>query len=213
MKRRVVITACSAITPIGHGKDEIIRHLVEGVSGVKKLKTDDLLSKYIQSGVFGTVDYTIDYDFKRQHRKTMGPVSYYACQVAKEVLENSGLSNEFITSGKLGVAFGSTHGSPTVQREIYKSFFSESPSSFSSIGAADYLKSMVHTTAVNITKMFGHPPPAPPAVSPSASVMRWSNTACRMPCFAEAPTSMTPPRWLCLTICWPAPPNLMRPPI
>ena len=84
MKRRVVITACSAITPIGHGKDEIIRHLVEGVSGVKKLKTDDLLSKHIHSGVFGTVDYTIDYDFKRQHRKTMGPVSYYACQVAKE---------------------------------------------------------------------------------------------------------------------------------
>jgi 3-oxoacyl-[acyl-carrier-protein] synthase II len=155
MKRRVVITACSAITPIGHGKDEIIRHLAEGVSGVKKLKTDDLLSKYIHSGVFGTVDYTIDYDFKRQYRKTMGPVAYYACQVAKEVLENSGLDNEFITSGKLGVAFGSTHGSPTVQREIYKSFFSDSRSSFSSIGAVDYLKSMVHTTAVNITKMFG----------------------------------------------------------
>ena len=155
MKRRVVVTACSAITPIGHGKDEIIRHLVEGVSGVKKLKTDDLLSKHIHSGVFGTVDYTIDYDFKRQYRKTMGPVSYYACQVAKEVLENSGLDNEFITSGKLGVAFGSTHGSPTVQREIYRSFFSDSRSSFSSIGAVDYLKSMVHTTAVNITKMFG----------------------------------------------------------
>jgi 3-oxoacyl-[acyl-carrier-protein] synthase II len=155
MKRRVVITACSAITPIGHSKDEIIRHLVDGVSGVKKIKPDDLLSKHIHSGVFGTVDYSIEYDFKRQYRKTMGPVSYYACQVAKEVLVNSGLDNEFITSGKLGVAFGSTHGSPTVQREIYKSFFSESPSSFSSIGAVDYLKSMVHTTAVNITKMFG----------------------------------------------------------
>ena len=155
MKRRVVITACSAITPIGHGKDEIIRHLAEGISGVKKLKTDDLLSKHIHSGVFGTVDYPIDYDFKRQYRKTMGPVSYYACQVAKEVLENSGLDNEFITSGRLGVAFGSTHGSPTVQRQIYKSFFSESAAGFSSIGAVDYLKSMVHTTAVNITKMFG----------------------------------------------------------
>jgi 3-oxoacyl-[acyl-carrier-protein] synthase II len=155
MKRRVVITASSAITPIGHGKDEIIRHLAEGISGVKKLKTDDLLSKHIHSGVFGTVDYTIDYDFKRQYRKTMGPVAYYACQVAKEVLQNSGLDDAFITSGKLGVAFGSTHGSPTVQREIYKSFFSNSRSSFSSIGAVDYLKSMVHTTAVNITKMFG----------------------------------------------------------
>ena len=155
MHRRVVITGCSAITPIGRGKDEIIRHLVEGISGVKKLKTDDLLSRFIHSGVFGTVDYNIDYDFKRQHRKTMGPVSYYACQVAKDTLETSGLDRAFITSGRLGVAFGSTHGSPTVQREIYKSFFSDSRSSFSSIGAVDYLKSMVHTTAVNITKMFG----------------------------------------------------------
>jgi 3-oxoacyl-[acyl-carrier-protein] synthase II len=155
MERRVVITECSAITPIGHGKRDIVEHLVKGISGVKKLRSDDLLSGFIQSGVFGTVDYQIAYDFKRQDRKTMGPVSYYACQVAKEVLERSGLDERFITSGRLGVAFGSTHGSPTVQREIYKSFFSASRSQFSSIGAVDYLKSMVHTTAVNITKMFG----------------------------------------------------------
>jgi len=155
MQRRVVITAGSAITPIGRSKDEIIRHLEQGISGVKKMKKDDLLSGYIHSGVFGTVDYPISYDFKRRYRKTMGPVSYYACQVAKDVLDDSGLDNEFITSGRLGVAFGSTHGSPSVQREIYKSFFSGSRSSFSSIGAVDYLKSMVHTTAVNITKMFG----------------------------------------------------------
>ena len=155
MGRRVVITEGSAITPIGHGKKEIVKHLVEGISGVKKLRTDGLLSDLIESGVFGTVDYPVEYDFKRQYRKTMGPVAYYACQVAKEVLEASGLDNDFITSGRLGVAFGSTHGSPTVQRQIYKSFFSESRSKLSSIGAVDYLKSMVHTTAVNITKMFG----------------------------------------------------------
>ncbi len=155
MERRVVITEGSAITPIGHGKKEIVKHLAEGISGVKKLRTDGLLSDLIESGVFGTVDYPVEYDFKRQYRKTMGPVAYYACQVAKEVLEASGLDNDFITSGRLGVAFGSTHGSPTVQRQIYKSFFSESRSKLSSIGAVDYLKSMVHTTAVNITKMFG----------------------------------------------------------
>jgi 3-oxoacyl-[acyl-carrier-protein] synthase II len=101
------------------------------------------------------VDYPIAYDFKRQDRKTMGPVAYYACQVAKEVLEASGLNQEFITSGRMGVAFGSTHGSPTVQRQIYKTFFGNSKSDYASIGAVDYLKSMVHTTAVNITKMFG----------------------------------------------------------
>lgn len=155
MERRVVITAGSAITPIGHSKKEIVKHLLEGISGVKKLKEDDLLSDYIESGVFGTVDYPLEYNFKRSDRKTMGPVAYYACQVAKEVLEASGLDEDFITSGRLGVAFGSTHGSPTVQRQIYKSFFGKSGAEFASIGAVDYLKSMVHTTAVNITRMFG----------------------------------------------------------
>ncbi len=155
MKRRVVITACSAITPIGYGKREIIESLRQGKSGVKPLRDDGLLTKHIHSRVFGTVDYPIEYDFKRQYRKTMGPVAFYACQVAKDILQSSGLSRDFITSGRLGVAFGSTHGSPTVQRDIYKTFFGDLDSKFSSIGAVDYLRSMVHTTAVNITRMFG----------------------------------------------------------
>jgi 3-oxoacyl-[acyl-carrier-protein] synthase II len=128
---------------------------MNGISGVKVLREDDVLSPYIHSKVFGTVDYPITYDFKRQYRKTMGPVAYYACQVAKEVLASAGLDEAFVTGGRLGVAFGSTHGSPTVQRGIYKTFFSGSQAGYASIGAVDYLKSMVHTTAVNITKMFG----------------------------------------------------------
>jgi 3-oxoacyl-[acyl-carrier-protein] synthase II len=157
MARRVVITGCSAITPIGRSRAEIVRHLVDGVSGVKPLRKDGFLTDYIHSGVFGTVDYPIDYDFKRSHSKTMGPVAFYACQVAKEALAASGLDPETITSGRLGVAFGSTHGSPSAQRSIYKTFFTEAGTErrLTSVGAVDYLKSMVHTTAVNITKMFG----------------------------------------------------------
>jgi len=155
MKRRVVITACSVITPIGYAKEDIIASLRQGKSGVKPLRDDGLLTGHIHSRVFGTVDYPIEYGFKRQYTKTMGPVAFYACRVAKDVLEQSGLDQEFITSGRLGVAFGSTHGSPTVQRNIYKTFFNNLEEEFSSIGAVDYLRSMVHTTAVNITRMFG----------------------------------------------------------
>lgn len=155
MNRRVVITGCAAITPIGNTKEGIVRHLTEGISGVKAMRPDGLLTEHIHSGVFGTVDYPIAYDFKRYSRKTMGPVAYYACQVAKEALLDAGLEESFITSGRLGVAFGSTHGSPTVQRDIYRTFFGQSDTRLSNIGAVDYLKSMVHTTAVNITKMFG----------------------------------------------------------
>ena len=155
MDRRVVITAASAISPIGHTRDEILHSLQNGISGVKPLRDDGLLSDRIHSQVFGTVSADIDFNFERKYRKTMGPVAFYACQVVKEVIAQAGLSPEVLGSGRLGVAFGSTHGSPTVQRGIYETFFSKSQKRFASIGAVDYLKSMVHTTAVNITKMFG----------------------------------------------------------
>ena len=123
MERRVVITACSAITPIGHGRQQIVESLKKGASGVRTLREDELITRFIHSRVYGTVDYPIVYDFARQHRKTMGPVAYYACQVAKEVLAQAGLPQDFVTGGSLGIAFGSIHGSPTVQRDIYKIFF------------------------------------------------------------------------------------------
>ena len=93
-ERRVVITAASAITPIGHTREAIVRSLVQGISGVKPLRDDGLLTRHIHSQVFGTVDYPLEFDFKRSYRKTMGPVAYYACQVAKEALAQSSLPDE-----------------------------------------------------------------------------------------------------------------------
>ena len=70
MPRRVVITACSAITPIGYGKSDIVESLRSGRSGVKPLRDDGLLTDHLHSKVFGTVDYEIDYGFARKHTKT-----------------------------------------------------------------------------------------------------------------------------------------------
>jgi 3-oxoacyl-[acyl-carrier-protein] synthase II len=155
MERRVVITAEAAITPVGHGKKEIFSNLVKGISGIKKItKKDDLLAAYLHSNVYGMIDYEIVYDFSRKFTKTLGPVSYYACQVAKEVIEQSGLEKEYLSSGRVGVAFGSIHGSPTVQAGIYQAFFDSEQKGYAKINATDYLKSMAHTTAVNITRMF-----------------------------------------------------------
>jgi 3-oxoacyl-[acyl-carrier-protein] synthase II len=156
MERRVVITAESAITPIGHGKKDIFNNFVNGVSGVKKItKHDDILEEYLHSKVYGMIDYEIAYDFSRKFTKTLAPLSYYACQVAKEVIEQSGFDKEYLSSGKVGVAFGSIHGSPTVQAGIYRAFFDKECKGYAKINATDYLKSMAHTTAVNITRMFG----------------------------------------------------------
>ena len=144
-----------AFTPIGDTESEILRHLTRGISGVKPLRDDGFLSGLIRSGVYGGIDYPKTFDFERNHRKTMGPVSHVACEASRRAIAQAGLEPEFLKSGRVGVAFGSTHGSPLVQREIMRLFFTERRDGEPGINAADYLKSMAHTTAVNITKMFG----------------------------------------------------------
>ncbi len=155
MERRVVITGCSAITPIGYLKEDILRSLEMGTSGVGTIRNNDLLVERLNTTVFGTVDDKIAFDFERKYRKTMGPVSLSACRVAGDAIQASGLDREFLTSGRVGVAFGSSHGSTSTLKSIYRACFNADSTDLFSISAVDYLKSMVHTTAVNITRMFG----------------------------------------------------------
>jgi 3-oxoacyl-[acyl-carrier-protein] synthase II len=154
MERRVVITAAAALTPIGVTRTQIWDNLVHGVSGVRPLRPDPLLGDRLRCQVFGTIEPPPEIQFERKYRKTMGPVALYACQTAKEVLEQVGFSPDVLTSGRVGVAFGSLHGSPSVQRTVYEAFLSHTDSKFHAISAADYLKAMAHTTAVNIARTF-----------------------------------------------------------
>ncbi len=152
MDRRVVITSESSITPIGRDKKVILNNLAKGISGIKKIRKDDTFTEELKSGVFGTVDYDINYDFNRNYKKTLSPVGFYACQVTKDLLEKSGLTQEFIVSGRLGIAFGSLQGSPNVQRSMFNSLFK---GEFSKLSSTVYIQQMNHTTAANISRMFG----------------------------------------------------------
>ncbi|MBN2194744.1 MAG: beta-ketoacyl-ACP synthase [Polyangiaceae bacterium] len=154
MERRVVITAASAITPVGRTEAEIVDNLTAGRSGVRSLREDSLLAGLLNSRVYGTVAYDIAYDFPRKYAKTMGPVAFYACQVAREVIEEAGLDAEFRASGRMGVAFGSTQGSPTIQRDVMRALFTQDRAAIIRVNAAAYLQSMTHTAAANIARMF-----------------------------------------------------------
>ncbi len=153
MRRRVVVTDGRAITPIGRSKSEITHHLRHGKSGIKKMREDDVLYPYLRSRVFGGIDYPIENDFKRSQKKSLSNVGLYACTLAKEIIESSGLDQEFISSGRMGVAFGSTHGSPLVERNMFRDLFNGDfhPGM---VDPNNYLKTLTHTTAVNIASIF-----------------------------------------------------------
>lgn len=152
MERRVVVTGESLITPIGISKNVILDNLIQRKSGIKQSKKDELLDDYLRAKVYGVINEEIDYQFTRNEKKTLSPVGYYAVQTVKELLQKCDLRDDFIRSGRIGVAFGSMQGSPNTLRSIFNELYTKEKIKLDNTA---FLKSMPHTTASNIAKIFG----------------------------------------------------------
>ena len=155
MSRRVVVTGASAITPIGNTHAQILEALTLGRSGIKPLRRDAPLANVLNSQVYGEVTGPVRVAVDRHQEKTMAPVSHYGCYVAKEAIEQSGLTDSFVRSGRMGVSFGSTQGSTSASREVFAVLFSPDDPSLARLNPTAYLQLMTHTATVNIARMFG----------------------------------------------------------
>ncbi len=150
--RRVVITGIGILSPIGNNRDDIKKSFYNKLSGVKYIKEWEEIGG-LKSKVAGIV---ADYDEKRIDRKarrTMGKVAIYSTLCAMDAIADSGISEEELTGGRLGVACSSTIGSP----QNYEDFFYEifRTNSVAEISSMTFLKIMSHTTAANIAVNFG----------------------------------------------------------
>ncbi len=123
MSRRVVITAMAAITPIGDSRETMKDSLLEGRSGVKALKDDGLLSRYIRIRRFRHRRLRDRFRHSAPFSQNHGAGGPVRLQGGREVIDQAGSRPNLLGSGRVGVAFGSTHGSPTVQREHLQAFF------------------------------------------------------------------------------------------
>src|SRR4030042_1922737 len=150
--RRVVITGYGIISPIGNNKEEIKNSFYNKKSGIVNIpewsKIDGLRSNV--AGTAKNIDHKI---LDRKARRSMGNVALYATISAKNAIEDSKLSNELLSSGRVGIAASSTIGSP----QAYEDFFYEifRTNSISQITSMSFLKIMSHTTAANIAVNFG----------------------------------------------------------
>jgi 3-oxoacyl-[acyl-carrier-protein] synthase II len=84
----------------------------------------------------------------------MGRVSLLATRATELALEDAGLlGSPEVTSGAMGIAYGSTTGSPPAM-EIYARMF-QGEHSLKGIAATDYPQFMSHTCAANLGLFFG----------------------------------------------------------
>ncbi|MDH3518984.1 MAG: beta-ketoacyl-ACP synthase [Myxococcales bacterium] len=154
MTRRVVITGMAGLSPIGQDWKHVRDALQSGRSGVARVpEWEDIEDLETKLGA-RVADFATPESWPRKKTRTMGRVSLMAARAAELALEDAGLRDHaVIASGRAGVSYGSSSGSPPAIAVYARRLFIER--TLRGIGANDYLQIMSHTCASNIANLIG----------------------------------------------------------
>ncbi len=151
--KRVVVTGVGLVTPIGRSLDEVSASLREGRHGIVRWPewaTDGQLTTLLAAPA---VDVDLS-SLPRKKTRTMGRVSLLTVVASEQAVADAGLPREYLASGEVGLAYGSTHGSSSELTEFCARFFKNNRSLIGT-PPTSYLKFMSHTTAANLAAYFG----------------------------------------------------------
>ena len=150
--KRVVVTGMGAISSLGQDWTSFRANLEAGVSGIRYMSDWDRFDK-LNTRLGGPVEFDIPGHYNRKRIRAMGRVSLLATRASEIALEDAGLlADPLLKSGKIGVAYGSSTGSPDATSEMARMMID---ADMSAITATTYLRMMGHTAPVNIGVFFG----------------------------------------------------------
>ena len=115
--RRVVVTGCGVVSPVGIGKDSFWNSLIHGKSGVDKITQFDVSE--FDSRIAGEVtDFVPPSYFTPKHTRKTPRFAQFSLVAAEEALKESGLDLEKIDPYQIGSIIGSGVGSlESVEKE------------------------------------------------------------------------------------------------
>jgi len=150
---RVVITGRGAVSPYGIGVETLVKNIWAGRSAVTTMEPWREI-KGLKSILAAPVpEYDVSKIIPRALRRNMGPMAVYSTVASLEAARDAGMNEEFLQSGAVGVALGSTTGSPCVYESLYKTLLEEK--SIESIKSGEFFKIMGHSCAANVMYALG----------------------------------------------------------
>jgi len=153
-RKRVVITGIGALSPLGHDAETVMDSLRAETNKVQRMADwgayDGLNT---QVGVPCAPFELPAERYNRKSMRSMGRVAQMATRAAEMALTQAGLLGDpLVSSGRLGVSFGSSSGTPSAVGDFGRMM---SAKSIEGINANTYVKMMSHTATVNIAVFFG----------------------------------------------------------
>lgn len=151
-RRRVVITGLGVTSPIGNDLDASVEALREGRSGIS-VKPEWEEIGHLDTRLAGEVTgLELRGRYSRKKVRGMGRVALLGVYATEQALEAAGLGSSDVSSPRVGLAHGSTHGSSSALIDFVTPLLANK--SFAGIPSSSYLKFMSHTTAANLALFY-----------------------------------------------------------
>jgi 3-oxoacyl-[acyl-carrier-protein] synthase II len=153
MRRRVAVTGMAGISPIGNDWPSVRRHLASYRNAVTRiLEWADYDGLNTQLGA-PAANFNLSERYTTKATRSMGRVALMATRASELALIDAGLLGDpLMKSGQLGIAYGSSAGTPKAICDFGKMIDEKSTKG---INATTYIKMMGHTAPVNLGVFLG----------------------------------------------------------
>ena len=153
MTRRVAVTGMAGISPIGNDWSSIRTRLGEYRNAITRMQEwSDYDGLNTQLGA-PAAPFALSEKYHRRATRSMGRIALMATRASELALQDAGLLDDpLVQSGKLGIAFGSSAGTPSAIGDFGRMMEERTTKG---INATTYIKMMAHTAPVNIGVFFG----------------------------------------------------------
>lgn len=151
--RRVVVTGMAGFSPIGHDWASIRDRLERIQTGVQHMP-DWGVYEGLNTRLGAPVeDFVLPPHYNRRVLRSMGRGAQMATRASELALIDAGLlDHPLLTSGDMGIAYGSSAGEPDAVADFGNMLINKSTDG---LNANSYIRMMAHTAAVNIGVYFG----------------------------------------------------------
>ena len=153
-KKRVVVTGFGAISPLGNDWETVSAKLKSCTNAVQVMKEwADIKGLHTRLGCPAAPFELDPAKYNRKSTRSMGRVGLLGVRATEVALADAGLldNQAFLSSGDLGIAYGSSAGQPRAVAELAHMILTKS---CRGITATTYVRMMSHTAAVNIGVFF-----------------------------------------------------------
>ncbi len=126
MERRVVVTGCGVVSPVGNDKDTLWENLIKGKSGISRITAFE--PSAFDSQIAGEVkNFVPPHFFSPKDLQRTPRFVQFALKATEEALKESSLDLEMIDPYRIGVIVGSGIGSLETMEKEFKVYLEKGP--------------------------------------------------------------------------------------